>query len=217
MPHYHFCAQRSDEWHDRRRNVVCTASEAGDVMARARFDPKPLLCKRIGQRLLSRSLDGSVTAAMQRGIDNEPDAVKQFSRITGLGVRQVGFITTDDERFGCSPDGLIIGEHEGLEIKCREVHHHVRHMLKGATDEYYAQLQMQCWVADLRAVHFYAYHPELPPGYERVLRDEGYIAKLVPALFDFAARFDAALETAQQKYERFWDTYGNNWREGDEE
>ena len=45
----------------------------------------------------------------------------------------------DDERIGCSPDGLI---HEcGIEIKCPAPRQHIRNVLADGMDDYITQVQ----------------------------------------------------------------------------
>lgn len=45
--------------------------------------------------------------AMDRGLELEPKARSWYERMTGYRVYPVGFCTTDDGRWGCSPDGMI--------------------------------------------------------------------------------------------------------------
>jgi hypothetical protein len=53
------------------------------------------------------------------GKENEKDAQEAYSAATFESVQEVAFIYQDENmRAGCSPDGLIVGEEKGLELKC---------------------------------------------------------------------------------------------------
>lgn len=53
------------------------------------------------------------------GKENEKDAQEAYSAATFESVEEIAFIYQDENmRAGCSPDGLIIGEEKGLELKC---------------------------------------------------------------------------------------------------
>lgn len=58
-------------------------------------------------------------AKMDRGLDLEPVARKWYEAQIGRRIYEVGFCTTDDGRFGCSPDALV-GVEGGVEIKIYE-------------------------------------------------------------------------------------------------
>jgi hypothetical protein len=44
---------------------------------------------------------------MQDGIDREEAARAAYCALTGQVVTQVGFVSHDELRAGCSPDGII--------------------------------------------------------------------------------------------------------------
>ena len=59
---------------------------------------------------------------LEQGMIVEEEARPWYALEYDKLVKQVGFITTEDGRFGCSPDGLIEGEECGLEIKSPTAH-----------------------------------------------------------------------------------------------
>jgi len=62
-----------------------------------------------------------------RGKLLEPDARDAYQFIAGKEVQQIGFVTDDLKRYGCSPDGFA---DEGLvEFKCLKTENHVKAML----------------------------------------------------------------------------------------
>lgn len=110
-------------------------------------------------------------------------------------VRAVGFITTDDGRFGCSPDGLV-GERRGLELKCPAPHNHMAHLLdRGAfVEKYKGQVQGGLFVTGLDAWDLVSYNTGLPPVKVEVEPDDEYQKALKVALerFDRELREDRA-------------------------
>ena len=142
--------QRSIGWYEARLGVP-TASHAADVIGRTRAG-KPLAARATyAHRLIAERLAGPqpqvTTAAMQRGIDQEPDVIELYASRTGLPVEPVGFVLHDSGRFGASPDGLVA---DGLvEIKTTAPHLFVDLMLSGPDAplrKHAAQMTCQCVV-----------------------------------------------------------------------
>jgi len=71
------------------------------------------------ERISGEPLDEGMfqTYAMRRGNELEPEARARHVEDLGQFVQQVGFMTTDDKKFGVSVDSLI-GEDGGGEYKC---------------------------------------------------------------------------------------------------
>lgn len=127
---------------------------------------------------------------MTRGTDMEADARAWYELQTDNEVRLGGFMLTDDERAGCSPDGLI--DEDGLlEIKCPKVDKHIGFLLDGVSDDYRPQAQGQLLISGRKWVDLVVYSPVLPAVLVRVLRDEEFIARLMPALTQFCEMLDA--------------------------
>jgi len=72
-------------------------------------------------------------------MERAPAARGGFASAQHMELELVGFITTDDDNLGCSPDALSEGRREGLEIKCPTPPTHVGHMLDGPDQAYKAQ------------------------------------------------------------------------------
>lgn len=154
----------------------------------------------IAETLLGRPLEKPPLNAWatERGKMLEPQAREQYAYTNDVEVRQVGFITTDDGRVGCSPDGLIVGGRGGLEIKCTIDENHMGILLDGPGENYKQQVQGNLAIAELDHWDLYAYHPELPPVQIRTYRDEPYIAKMEAALTEFLAMRDEMLAKAMR-------------------
>lgn len=123
-----------------------------------------------------------------RGEALEPEACEEFSRLMGLEVVKVGFVTQDNNLIGCSPDRLIRVDGSfvsGLEVKAPLSKNHARYLLKGdVPDEYKAQVHGAMAVTGFPCWYFMSYCPGLAPFIKMVCRDD-YTAKLEDALERF--------------------------------
>lgn len=123
-----------------------------------------------------------------RGEALEPEAADEFSKIMGLELEAVGFVTRDDMVVGCSPDRLIVvnGEYvAGLEIKCPLSKIHAKYLVEGKLPEQYkGQVHGGMCVTGLNYWYFMSYCPGLNPFILRVDRD-GYTEILSDALDRF--------------------------------
>lgn len=96
--------------------------------------------------------------AVWNGIRLEADALEWFQDSTGKKVTQVGFAKSKHGDYGCSPDGLLIAENEGLEIKCPQPKTHIRYIRQGVTpEEYLAQIHFSLAVTGADRWHFLSY------------------------------------------------------------
>ena len=103
--------QGSLEWINARLGIP-TASEAGAVVARRKSDGKPMQTRTTySHKLIAERLAGAkpeiVTAAKQRGLDQEPEVVELYEALAGERVERIGFALDDSGLWGCSPDGLV--------------------------------------------------------------------------------------------------------------
>lgn len=114
------CEQGSGEWLRARRGRPTTSKFAEIVTATGKATKgksrQSYILELVGERLTGTSMPHFVTAAMQRGTDLEPHARRWYIEASGNKVEEVGFILSDCERWGCSPDGLT--KKGGIEIKC---------------------------------------------------------------------------------------------------
>ena len=142
---------------------------------------------------------------MQRGSETEALARASYELETGLTVAQVGFVTTDDGVYGCSPDGLV-SEDGGLEMKCSSPQVHVRHMLKRDIDDEHLVQVMGCLLVTERKwwdVQAFCSTAALPTVIVRVYRDEAKIAALKSTLDAFVETMLAARLAITREYGQF--------------
>jgi YqaJ-like viral recombinase domain len=206
------CVQGTPEWINARLGIP-TASEFHNIVGnatgelsrpRGKKDGISETAKKYAYRLVAETLLGrplekppGTPWAMARGKELEPLAVEQYSFIQDVEVRRVGFVTTDDGRIGCSPDGLIIGARGGLETKCLLDEGHMGLFIDGPGDTFKPQVQGNLAGCELEWWDLHGYHPQLPPITIRSYRDEPFIATMGAALREFLDIRDAMLAKAR--------------------
>lgn len=143
-------------------------------------------------------------AATDRGVELEPAAREAFGLHTGLAIEQVGFVISDDNTCGCSPDSLVVStlgttHSAGVEIKCPAPKTHVGYVLDGVLpDVYRAQVHGSMIVTGFNIWHFYSHFPGLKPLHVVVQRDD-YTELLAKALTAFVARYKEEMAAAVPK------------------
>lgn len=120
----------------------------------------------------------------ERGKLLEDEARKMYAFINDVEPVQVGFVTDDDQSYGCSPDSLV-GDDGLLEIKCLKAENHIKAILyyrknKKCPPDYIQQTQGQMMICQRSWCDLFFYHPDLPKLVIRQNSDE----KLFNALKD---------------------------------
>jgi hypothetical protein len=189
--------QGSEAWHKLRFGRP-TASEFDNLVTplgkvKTGEGPQSYLYRKLAEHILGRSLDEGGSWAMEQGGILESEAIPFYEFTFDAEVRRIGFVTTDDMRIGCSPDGLI-GDDSGIEAKCPLPQTHLRYLLEGGVPkEYVAQVQGCMFVTQRPRWVFLSYCRKMPPHIVHVERDEAFQAALAEATSGFLSRFDAAL------------------------
>ncbi len=204
----HSCQQGTLEW-TKLHFGIPTASGLDNLLT-PEFElrkgelPKTYVYKKVAEKLQCRPLiDLSASSFMlEQGMIIEEEARPWYALEYDKKVRQVGFITTDDGRFGCSPDGLIDvypnslgGEACGLEIKSPAAHTHVKYLVNGVLPkEYVAQVYGSMFATGFKRWIFVSYRRGFPALVLEIYRDEKAMAKIASAIDSFHAEFDRAME-----------------------
>jgi len=117
-----------------------------------------------GERVLGTvEQNGLNTVWTRRGTELEPEARSVYAMENEVEVEEVGFITDDQGRYGCSPDGLIL-PNKGLEIKCPSLSVFVGYVLGGKLPtEYKVQVQASLFITGFEQWDFFAYYPDMKP------------------------------------------------------
>lgn len=195
------CKQGSGEWLYARAGVI-TASDFDNLMTpfwkkREGDTPQSYILRKVAERCMGIPLEQPSSWAMDQGAILEAEAIPWLEFTHNLTVQRVGFVTSDDGRIGCSPDGLI-GEDGGVEIKSPQPPNHVKYLLAGGVPkDYLAQIHGSLYVTGRRWWYFVSYSRQFPPLMVRVDRDEGIIAKIDAVLQESLADLEAKLATVQ--------------------
>lgn len=149
--------------------------------------------------------DDFVSEEMQRGVDLEPVAIKEYESITGTDVTRYGFLQSEEIPMLCqSPDGYV-GTEGAVEVKCPKTKTHVKYIRQGQIPNEYKE-QVWCYFlvnTDLKWVDFVSYDPRLTKKPIWILRinREDVQDNLITAELELN-KFIAKLE--QYRYEIFF-------------
>ncbi len=222
----HDCEQGTLEW-TKLHFGIPTASGLDNLLT-PEFElrkgelPKTYVYKKVAEKLQGRPLiDLSASSFMlEQGMIVEEEARPWYALEYDKKIKQVGFITTDDERFGCSPDGLIadiegvsgaykslgggyvsfdgVGYDCGLEIKSPAAHTHCKYLCMGVLPkEYAAQVLGSMFATGFKKWIFVSYRRGFPALVLEIQRDEKAMAKIASAIDSFHADFDRAMQRIQ--------------------
>ena len=184
----HEMPQRSEEWFEVKRGKFSGSNFSKLFMGKSTSGYKSLINKIAFERLYNLDSGSSyVSPSMQRGIDLEDEARKQYERLTFNRVREVGFIGKD-EWTGVSPDG-VLSTSKGLEIKCLEYNSLMEFLSSGyVPSDYIWQIQGSLWVTGYESWDYFVYYPKIKTKPITFYPDKNYFDQL-----------ETELEIAKQK------------------
>jgi len=200
------CDQRTEEWFSARKGCL-TASNFGAWLTKT--DKTSTKAKATAAAQVLAELAGFPdppifeNADIKRGIEQEPEALQYFQKLTGLAVDPIGFAKSKHGHFGCSPDGLIVDNGSGVEVKCPRASKLMEWIQAGTLpDAYRDQVHGSMAVTGAQEWHFIGYHRGLPAFHILTLRDE-YTEAMLQGLKGFSAYLQGVSElmtqlTAQQ-------------------
>jgi hypothetical protein len=143
--------------------------------------------------------NGLNTVWTRRGTELEPEARSVYAMENEVEVEEVGFITDDQGRYGCSPDGLIL-PNKGLEIKCPSLSVFVGYVLGGKLPtEYKVQVQASLFITGFEQWDFFAYYPDMKPFQLSVEPDINFHGILKEELERFCADLDKAEKELRER------------------
>ena len=202
MSKIHRVDQGTAEWHALRIGVPTTSNfhkiitPGGKESAQARG----YMYRLIAETLLNEPMDDGLGHLewVERGKIEEPNAAAQLEFAHNLQLEPVGFVTTDDGRMGCTPDRLVVGKPEAVEIKCPSPPTQIGYLLDGPGNDYRPQVQGQLLIGGFERVHFYSWHPRMPPVYVITERDEKYIKLMTELLEPFLDKLERETERVRR-------------------
>lgn len=201
--------QGTPEWYAERVGKV-TASRIADLTAKTKTgygaSRANYLAELIAERLTGAKAESYINAAMQHGIDTEPQARGAYEFYADVEVVQVGFIAHPTIAMaGASPDGLV-GDAGLVEIKCPNTSTHIETLLGGLVpDKYIKQIQWQLACTSRQWCDFASYDPRMPESMRlfihRVERDNELIAQLEKEVREFLAELSSKVAALKSQYD----------------
>ena len=204
MTIYHDIEQRTPEW-DALRSGKLTASVAKKIVTptgKASTQYKGEIARIIAE-MKGLQLPEFIkpTYWMERGVDLEPEALAWFEVETDLTVQNVGFVTSENNLIGASPDGVILDfmdrggvEHWiPLELKCPKPSTHIQWFLDEVVPkEHIAQVHFQMALCEAPYAYFCSYNPEVAPLILKIEWSE-YTDLMVRGIERYTEEFHEAL------------------------
>lgn len=198
--------QGTDAWHAQRRGKV-TASKVADVIKKTKSgystSRKNYAAQLLCERLTGKTAEGFTNAAMQWGVEKEPEARVAYEFMTNATVELVSFVDHPSIAMsGASPDGLV-GEDGLVEIKCPNTTTHLEGLMSGEIDpDYITQIQWQLACTQRKWCDFVSFDPRLPPHLQlfikRVDRDQRTIIELETEVSGFLRELSAQIARLPQ-------------------
>lgn len=161
----------------------------------------------VAERITNTFADKYMTSDMQWGVEQEAAAKEAFETLTGLMVKDVGFIDHPSiDHCGVSPDGFVS---DGclIEVKCPKTKTHMKYVANQAIPpEYKPQMLLQsaCTGKD---VWFVSYDPRMGEGKDLFIKKyvptPEELAEVEAAAEKFLAECDALFEFFNDKSNYF--------------
>ena len=190
----HAAPQGSPEWLEARRGVI-TGSRFKDCRDKLKSGAPSKKCMDYAMDVARERLGGSAadkfaTAVMRTGTEQEPYARAAYEARTKLFVEEAGFITTEDNLFGVSVDGMV--DADGLiEIKTMVSSATLFNaVVDGDISEYIDQCNGAMWLLGRKWVDLVLWAPDLEPigrhlTIRRIDRNDNDIEELEADLMEF--------------------------------
>ncbi len=169
--------QGSESWFEHRMGRI-TASKFAVAMSGESTKGFKELIEEIAAEIVSGEVEETYfNSDMERGVELEPFAAKEYENVLGVEVFEVGFCVPDEsdpfhEWVGVSPDRLIDGGGI-LEIKCPKKKTQWGYIKSGKLPNVYKwQVQGQLMVTEAPYCDFMSFHPSLKPFIIRIYPDK---------------------------------------------
>ncbi len=149
--------QGSEEWHEYRWGKIGGTS-AESLMVK---DFQTLKNKLLACHLEPFEMEeGFTSEAMQRGNELEPLARQYISDYTGIEFLEYGWLQSDNELFGLSPDGLSECQEYSCEIKCPSKEVHTGYIVGDILPYFWQNVSYFAVNPKLKKHYFISYRPE---------------------------------------------------------
>lgn len=194
-------------WHDFRRGLV-TASRFGDVLTEPRSKAakeagemsdtaRSYLMELVAATITGQDKVGGKSAAMERGIDKEADAIDAYCRERFLFPEDWSegcILRLDDTLIAATPDAFIETDTEGpgiLEVKCPDSMRHLDTFFsRQVPEQYHEQVLGQLEVSGRQWCDFVSFDDRFPRAMQlviiRVYPSPQFGAESMPKIAHFA-------------------------------
>lgn len=197
----HNIEQQSEAWHEIRCGRV-TGTRFKALVAKETTDTyKDLVTNIACEIITNRAEETYSNANMEKGLETEPIARKEYEVLFDTEVKTVGFITPEEDHkyydwIGISPDGLL-SDNGLLEIKCPLMRTHLEYIeADKLPSEYRYQVQGQLFVSGLAYCDFMSFVQGMKPFIIRVYPDTELFA-------EFERRLDILIQQVAQKLQTY--------------
>jgi len=200
--------QRTEEWFKARCGSL-GASSMHEIAAKTRNGYSARRASRMAtivvERITGAPVEGYTNAAMQHGIDTEPEAKAFYSFMTDNEIVDVGLIKHLTIAWShASPDRLI-GDDGLIEVKCPQPAAHLDTLLgQEVPGKYVIQAQWQMCCTGRAWCDFISYSPAFPESMrmftKRIHRDVKHIEALESEVRQFLSEVDAKLAAIAALY-----------------
>lgn len=171
------CEQGSESWFEAKAGRV-TGTRFGSLVAKESTKEYQNLISNLACEIITGRIEETYSnSIMEKGLETEPLARKEYENIFGIDIKQAGFFIPDeDEKYnewiGISPDGLI-GNNAMIEIKCPLMRTHLEYIQANKLpSEYKHQVQGQLFVSKFDYCDFMSYVEGMKPFIIRVEPDK---------------------------------------------
>ena len=197
----HNVEQRSEAWYALRSGMP-TASEFKSLITSTGKPSKsitPYAYRLAGEVLAGPSVGSwGGNNDMERGRTLEEDAAAWYSFVNDVDVEDIGFITDDNERMGCSPDKLVASDGL-LEIKCLNTEKHVAVIVEHETTgkvpaAYIQQVHGQMLISERDWCDLVFHHHQLGGYVIRIHKDEEMETAILNGIDELIKTRDRALD-----------------------
>lgn len=204
------------EWTEMRRGRV-TASRFGDIMTEPRSaadkargamsaTAKGYLMELVASTITGQDKVGGKSAAMDRGIDKESDAIDRYMVTKFVDVEKGRMLLKMGTLISATPDGFVEEDEMGpglIEVKCPESKTHLEtFMTKELPEDYLEQVHGQMWVAGRTWCDFVSFDDRFPLPMQlvviRVERDNDLIDRMAEKVHGFADQVQAKVDQLRQ-------------------
>lgn len=197
----HNMEQHSEAWYGVRPGRVTGTCFKALVAGESTATYKDLVTNLACEIITGKRAETYSNANMENGTETEPEARREYEILFDCDVKEVGFITPDEDHkyhewIGVSPDG-VLSDNGMIEIKCPLAKTHMGYIeANKLPSEYRHQIQGQLFVTGFAYCDFISYVPDMKSFVIRVYPDQELFK-------EFEKRLDVLIEEVKIKLDKY--------------